>query len=195
MAEYYYIGTLLPDLKIGEKPELSFHELELLLKDNLQAADYKLVQQIQRYYNIENMRALWRQDTLEAYGLDAQALEEFLLNSEALPSYMRHFFEQHSSDAQRLRFFPELLASYFREESKLSKGFVSQYLRFEHKLHLVQTAFRAKKMNRDFSAELQFEDFSDGFIQQLLFQKEDAKFKAPLGFEKLICTDRHCSSS
>lgn len=187
MAEYYYIGTLLPDLKMGEKPELSFHEFEQLLKENLQADDYKRVEQVQRFYSIENMRALWRQDTLEAYGMDAHALEEFLLNSETLPNYLSHFLEQHSSDEQRLRFFPELLTGYFKGEAKASKakGFVSHYLEFERKLHLVQTAFRAKKMKRDLSAELQFEDLSDSFIQQLLAQKESAKFIAPPGFERL----------
>lgn len=185
MVEYYFIGTLLPDIKIGEEPELSFDELERLLNDNLKDADYKLAQQIRRYYSIENMRALWRQDTLEVYGLDAHALEESMLNIELLPGYMRNFLEQHHSNEERLRFFPELLSNYFREESNQGRGFVSDYLQFERKLHLVQTAFRSNRLNRDLSIELQFENLEDGFLQELLAQKNGKKFKAPSGFEEL----------
>lgn len=183
-TEYYYIGTLLPDIKLGEKPELSFVELERVLSDNLRANDYQLVNQIRWFYSIENMRALWRQDSIEGYGLDEHALEECMLNIES-PGYLRDFLEKRRTDAERLRFFPELLASYFKEETKQTSGFISEYLQFERKLLLVQTAFRAKKLNRNICVELQFEDSEESFIQELLVQKESKQFKAPIGFEKL----------
>lgn len=184
-TEYYFIGTLLPEIKIGEKPELSFVELERVLSDNLKARDYKLALQIRGINTIENMRALWWQDTLEIYGLDEQALEESMLHLESLPSYMHDFLEQHHTNEQRLRFYPELLTRYFREESKTSKGFIYDYLQFERKLHLVQTAYRSKKLKRDLLVELQFEDIEDPFVQELLAQKDSEKFKAPSGFEEL----------
>jgi hypothetical protein len=185
MAEHYFIGTLLPDIKIGEKPELSFIEFERVLSDNLPSADYKLALQVRGYYTIENMRALWLQEPLDVYGLDAHDLEESMLNTESLPPYLRDFLEKHSSNEKRLRHFPELLVSYFREESKQPNGFVSEYLQFERKLHLIQTAFRAKKLNRDLCAELQFEDADDGFVLELMSQKDSDKFNAPGGFEEL----------
>jgi Protein of unknown function (DUF2764) len=58
-------------------------------------------------------------------------------------------------------------------------------LLFERKFRLVQTAFRAKYLKRDLLEELQFENPEEGFIQQLLVQKDSEKFDPPVGFEQL----------
>lgn len=185
MTEYYFVGTLLPDLKIGQVPELSFKQLDRLLRDNLQPVDYKCAVQLRLYYSIENLRALWRGEALDIYGYGQHALEASLLDIESQPTYLRDFLEQYPSTEARLRFFPDLLAKYFREESAQASGFVAKYLRFEHKLRLIQTAFRAKKLNRDLTVELQFEEPGEEFFQQLLAQKDNKKFVAPNGFVQL----------
>ncbi len=41
MAQYYFIGTALPPLSIGVKPELSFKELYDMLTLNVSPADLK----------------------------------------------------------------------------------------------------------------------------------------------------------
>lgn len=185
MTDYYFVGTLLPDLKIGEIPELSFKPLDRLLRDNLKPADYARALQIRWYYSIENMRALWRGEPLDAYGFGEHVLEETLLSVESQPKYLRDFLEQYSSTEARLRFFPALLAGYFREEAGRALGFVAEYLQFERQLRLMQTAFRAKSLHRDLAVELQFEDPEEDFLQQLLAQKDNKKFVAPSGFERL----------
>lgn len=186
MARYYFVGLMLPDLQIGIAPELSFQKFDLLLKDNLTRKDYELVTIIRRYYDIENLRCLWRGEHLIPYGnLDEKSLEEALLNADKLPDYVNDFLQQHETKESRLQFFPSLISEYYRTEAKRNSGFVKRYLDFERKLRLLETAFRAKKLNRDLSHEYKFEDHEENFIESLLSQNENRQFEPPEGFQDL----------
>ncbi len=186
MRNYYFVGVLLPDLQIGIPPEITFENLIVLLRDNLLHKDYALTHIVRRYYDLENFRSFWKEEHLDPYGnLDVGRLEEALLNPELFPNYVQAFLEKYETKADRLRFFPELIAAYFREEAALSKGFLKEHLIFERKFRLVQTAFRAKYLKRDLLEELQFENPEESFIQQLLVQKDAEKFEPPVGFEQL----------
>lgn len=196
MANYYFVGVLLPELQIGTPPEITFEEYKKLLHDNLHSQDYALTYVLRRYYDIENLRFFWKGAPLGPYGcLDETAMEEVLFYPELLPIYMRTFLEKHESKVERLKHFPELIAAYFREESTNATGFLKEYLLFERKLRLIQTAFRAKHLKRDLLEELQFEDPEEDFIQQLLALKDAKIFEPPPGFEelKLIFEENYAS--
>lgn len=186
MANYYFVGVLLPELQIGTPPEITFEEYKRLLHDNLESHDYALTYILRRYYDIENLRSIWREEPLDVYGnLDEGHLEEALLYPELFPNYIRAFMEKYEDKTERLRYFPELISAYFREESAQAKGFLKEYLVFERQLRLIQTAFRARYLNRNLLEELQFENPEEPFIQQLLAQKDANQFEPPERFEEL----------
>lgn len=186
-SQYYFLGTVLPPLRLEEKPEITWDELQKLLKDNLNHKDEAQVQVLRRYFDLLNLRAFLKNEPLDPFGnLDRNALEEALLGTPGFfPSYVMHYLEQHESREERLYHFPELFAAFFREEVNLQEGFLKQYLDFERKLRLVLTAFRAKQLGRDIAQELQFEDPDEEFIVQLVSQKDSKTFEPPDGFEDL----------
>ncbi|MBA3602177.1 MAG: DUF2764 family protein [Parachlamydiaceae bacterium] len=186
MTNYYFVGVILPELQMGIPPEITFNEFIVLLRDNLNSNDLTLTHVIRRYYDLENFRSHWKEDPLDPYGnLDDTNLEEVLLIPELLPNYAQKFLEKYESTEARLRYFSDLISAYFREEAAQSKGFLKEYLLFERKLRLIQTAFRAKYLNRDLLEELQFENPEESFIQHLISQKDSGKFELPHGFEQL----------
>lgn len=184
--QYIFIGTLLPDLKIGEKPDLDFSELMILLKNNLSEEDFAQVEIFRRYYDIMNMRALWRNDPFFPYGnLDRNELEEAVLDQENLPDYVIEFLQTYQSNTERLKHFSSLLAAYFQKEVKDAKGFLKDYLQFERQLRLILVAFRAKELNRDLNLELEFESSEDDLVIQLLSAKDAKTFEPPPMFNWL----------
>jgi Protein of unknown function (DUF2764) len=185
--QYYFVGTSLPSLSIGEKPEICWESLQYLLQDNLLQGDLDQIGVLRRYFDILNVRAFLKSEKLDDFGnLERNAIEEALLGVPGyFPPYAMQFFEQHESRGDRLYYFPELIHAFYREEVQTSHGFLKEYLEFERKLRLVLTAYRAKQLGRDLTKELQFEDPDDEFIVQLLVQKDAKSFEMPEGFEDL----------
>ncbi len=177
---YYFLGSALPDLQVGAPPDLGFHELLDLLKDNLSEVDYEKVKVIRRFYDIQNMRALWKGEELDKWGnLDQNELEEALLTRSGLASYVYDFLEQYDKTADRISHFPQLLAGYYNEELPKAKGFLFDYLNFERGWRLVSTAFRAKKLNRDIIKELQYENPDCNLVAQIVAQKDAPHYEPP----------------
>jgi hypothetical protein len=186
MTKYYFVNILLPELQLEETPEMTFETFDLLLQDNLDSLDYRLTCVIRKYYDLENLRAYWKNETLDSYGnLDKEALKETLFQSDQSPQYVQDFLEEYETQEERLIYFPKLIAAYFREEGFRSKGFLKKYLQFERKIRFIQAAFRARHLNRKLTLELQFEDLEEDFIRQLLSQNEAVTFEPPEGFEEL----------
>lgn len=185
--QYYFIGTSLPPLHIGEQPEISWEGLQRLLKDNLTTGDYAQTKVLRRYFDILNMRAFLRKEPLDIFGnLDRNDLEEALLGEPDLfPPYVMKYLNQYESKEDRLYHFPELIAAFFREEVEENQGFLKHYLEFERNLRIVLTAYRAKQLGRDIVKELQFEDPDEDLIVQLVSQKDSKTFEPPEGFEDL----------
>lgn len=128
MGNYYYVGTLLPDLRIGSRPEITFHDFKTLLKDNLSQSDYDLTRTVRAFYDIENVRALWKGEDLDFRGnYDEVELEEMLLTSVGLPRYVKDFMEKYETKDLRLRYFPAIISEYFNVESKKAKGFFEKF--------------------------------------------------------------------
>lgn len=186
MSKYYFVGSYLPELKIGMPLEISFDDFDRLLRMNLSEHDYEKTKIIRRLWDIENLRSYWKKEPLDPRGnLDEKDIEEALLDGEGVPSYVRHFLDRHESDEQRLQFFPELISAYFREESKNASGFLKQILLFQRELLLTLVAFRAKKIGRSMALELQYEDPEDPFILELMAYKDAPAFEPPEKHENL----------
>jgi hypothetical protein len=195
--QYYFVGTSLPPLKIGEQPDISWDALQRLLKDNLSSRDYEQTRVLRRYFDILNIRAFLKKEPLDAFGnLDKNDLEEALLGKTGFfPSYVMSYLDRHESKEDRIFHFPELIAAFFREEVDDNHGFLKQYLEFERNLRLIITAYRAKQLGRDITKELQFENPDENLIVQLLSQKDSKNFEPPAGYEdlKLILDENYSS--
>lgn len=178
---YYYLSISLPEIEIGKPPEFNFQQIRHYLRENLTAKDLVKTWVVRRYYDIENLRALWLGYPLSYYGnLSPVELEEFLAgNTAGAPSYVAEFLETYHSKDDRLRYFPLLVRNYFLEESAQADGFLKKYLTFEREWRLVMAAFRAKRLGRDLAVELQFEDPEEELIAQLLAQKDAKTFEPP----------------
>lgn len=176
---YYFLVIALPSLQIGAIPEIDFTALEEMLKDNLTHADYAKTRTLRRLYDIENIRSFWLGEPLDPWGIAKESLEEALLSEEGLPPYVYLFLDEYDTKEKRLKYFPKLLATYFREELQHSSSFLRRYLKFERELRLVLTAFRAKKMGRDLAEELQFENPDEPIIGQILAFRDSKVYEPP----------------
>lgn len=186
MTNYYFVGSYLPDLRIGLPAEISFQDFDHLLQMNLSKRDYEKTIVLRRLWDIQNFRSFLQKEPLDPHGeFDVAEMEEALLQTHRMRFYVREYLEKYESDEERLRHFPELLAAYFREEAKRADGFLKELLNFQREFLLVTVAFRAKKMGRDLSAELQFENPEEPFIAQLLAYKDAPTFEPPEKYEEL----------
>lgn len=185
--QYYFVGTSLPPLKIGEQPDISWENLQRLLKDNLSTHDYQQTQVLRRYFDLLNMRAFLKNEPLDPFGnLDRNSIEEALLGELSLfPHYVMDFLDKYETKENRLYHFPELISAFFREEVDKNQGFLKKYLTFERNLRLILTAYRAKQLDRDVMKELQFENIDEDIIVQLLSQKDSKNFDPPAEYQDL----------
>jgi hypothetical protein len=177
---YYYLATSLPTIEIGKPLEFRFRDLRHFLRENLSLSDLKQTWTIRRYYDVQNIRALWLEYPLSNYGnLNPVELEDAVVTKTELPPYILDFLDRYPSLEDRLRYFPLLVRSYFLEESAKAQGFLKEYLTFEREWRLVVAAFRAKRLGRDFAVEFQFEDPYEELIAQILAQKDAKNFDPP----------------
>ncbi len=183
---YYFLLPALPPLSLKSAPEMTHKELKDLLSLNLSPADLKKLRILLHPIDIYNIRALWLGQPLDERGnLTATELEDALLVPDNLPLYLVEFLDRYESTETRLKAFPSLVASLFRETGEEFKGFLGKYYHFERERMLILTALRAKATGRDIVRELQFEDPSDPFIADILAQKDAADFIPPKEFEDL----------
>lgn len=186
MTNYYFLGTLLPELHIGEPPEIGLREYEQLLQENLTNDDFAKTRTIRNLYDILNLRLHWKGEPLDPLGNydEGELLEAFATRS-MLPSYIFNFMDKYESVEERLKHFPALLATFFSEEIKRASGFFKAYFILERELRLVLTAFRAKKLNRDVTIDLQYENHEEPLIAQILAQKDSPSYEPPEKYEEL----------
>ena len=186
MANYYYLATVLPKLSLDEKPDMTFHEFERLLQENLSPSDYDKTRRLRWFFDLRNVKAYWKKEPLDYWGnLDEVQLEDALLTKESreLPEYLYDFLIEHESFEERQKFFPKVMSTYFAEEVQQNVGFLKSLRAYERNLRLIMTAYRARKLGRDLADEFQFEDPEDEVVAQLLAQKDAKDFEMPEGFE------------
>ncbi len=188
MANYYYLATVLPKLSLDEKPEMSFHEFERLLQENLSPADYDKTRRLRWFFDLRNVKAYWKKQPLDYWGnLDEVQLEDALLTKESrdLPAYLYDFLGEYENLDERQKNFHKVMTQYFYQEVEQNVGFLKSLRAFERNIRLIMTAYRSKKLGRDLGEELQFEDPEDPVVAQLLAQQEAKDFEMPEGFEDL----------
>ena len=180
MLNYYFVGTLLPDLYIDEKPEVSFEALKTLFYDNLSPKDFAMTTSIRNYYDIYNLRAYWKGEEFDPIGnLDANELEEALITRSLLPQYVFDYLDKYETEEARLKHFPALLATFYKVEIMHTNGAFRRYLILERELRLLMVAYRARKLGRDVVKELQYEYPEDEFVAQIIAQKDSDEFQMP----------------
>lgn len=193
MADYYYLASLLPPLAIGHVPPMSFLELKELFAINLNKEDQKKVRKFLTLIDMENLRAFWAHEPHDNRGNYTKAeiehsLEELAWpNGQEFPSYLKDFVEKYKSDKEKVEHFSFLMSDFLKIESEKEEedSFLSRYFAFERDLRLVLVGFRAKKLNRDLYAELQFEDPSEPIIAEILAQKDAPTYEPPFEFKDL----------
>lgn len=180
MANYYFLAPSLSPLKLGEKGDVSFEELIWRCQMNLTKKDQKKMTAFRRYIDLNNIRYLFLEESIDGRGnLSEKDLDESLLVKDTLPEYVFDFLDQYDSMAEKLRYFPGVFSLFFKEESENQEGFLKLYFAFEREWKLVMLAIRAKEQARGIVEELQFEDFSDPFVAQILAQKDGERYDPP----------------
>ncbi|MGH2613436.1 MAG: DUF2764 family protein, partial [Rhabdochlamydiaceae bacterium] len=175
-----------PPLVVDEKPDLSFDELISRLDINLEKRDLQKMIVFRRWMDLNNIRALYLEDAIDPRGtLSEKELDQALLLQEDLPEYVFDFLGQFESVQEKIRFFPGLLAAYFREEVSNQDGFLNRYLEFERSWRLVLLGIKSKELGRDLTEELQFEDLKDPLVMDLLAQKDSITYDPPPEFFSL----------
>ncbi len=184
LADYYFLASSLPSIRLGDPLELSFYEFNFLLRANLHPFDKKSNETLRRFYDIQNLRFLWMNQELDQYGnLNQGELEEAVVSGIGIPDYVYDFAERYDEREDRLKNYPQLMADYFSNEIAGSSGFVKHYLTFERDLRLVFAALRTKRLNRDIMKEFQFEDPNDEMVSHIIAQKDSKTYEPPSRYE------------
>ena len=183
MTLYYFLIAALPPLVFKSPPEMTFKELCEFVPLNLTSRDALLFRKILEPVDLYNIKALWLGAPLNEFGtMSAKELEEAILIRDCLPLYVIEFLDEYESNEERLRFFSSLYTSMYRQEEI---GVVGKYYALEREMRLVLSALRAKKTGRDIGEQLQFEDFQDPLVMQILSQKDASDYSPPEEYEGL----------
>ena len=186
MGNYYFLAPSLPDLVLGKKPEVSFLELKNRIEINLTKKDLLKARIFGRFIDINNIRSQLLEEPIDPRGnLSEKELDEALLVRNNLPEYVFDFLDQFDPVSEKISRFSGLISRFFAEEIPKADGFLRVYLTFERNWRLVLTALRAKTLKRDLVRELQFEDFTDPLVAQILAQKDAPQYEAPEEFREL----------
>ena len=186
MGNYYFLAPSLPPLVLRDRPEITFEELKVRLAANLDKGDKKLADLLMRFTDICNIRHLFTEEPIDPRGtLSEKQLDEALLVRSGLPDYVFDFLDQFEKTQDRIRQFSALLARFFQEEIPHLNGFLKKYFTFEREWRLVLVGLRSKQMGRDVARELQFEDFADPFVAQILAQKDADRYEPPAEYSEL----------
>lgn len=183
----FFIYGILPPLEFGSRPDVSSRALTELFELNLSRSALKQVHTLKLWIDISNIYELFGGSSFDGRGnYSKSTIKALIANEEELPAYVFDFFQSHETESDRKRYFPELIAQYFREEKEKSRGYLREFLKFEHDVRILLVGFRAKKEGRNLAEELQFEDMSDPIVASVLLQKDRAgKFQFPTEYEDL----------
>ena len=195
MGNYYFLAASLPPLVLGEKPDVTFEELTSRLEINLTKSDFEQTVIFRRYIDMSNIRALFLEESIDPRGnLNEKELDEAMLLKDGLPQYVFDFLDRFTDMSEKLRNFSGLFSTFFAEEVSRTDGFLHAYLEFEREWKLVMLAIRAKELGREVTRELQFEDFTDPMVAQILAQKDSEGYDPPNDYISLKETFLSCGT-
>ncbi len=183
---YYFVITSLPPLILGTAAEISFEEFQRLVRLNIYKKNSPCLQLFYTYINIRNMRAFWLEEPFDPRGtLSEKEMEESLLVRTLMPPFVFDFLDRYESTQDRLRYFADLYANFFRYAIGKGDGFIHKYFSLEREVRLIVTALRANLFKKDIVKEMQFEDPKDPFIAHILAQKDMQTYDPPKEYERL----------
>jgi len=187
MSNYYYLISALPPLEYPVLPEgIDSARIRSYFQVNLSEEDYKKVRSLYLLVDLLNVKTLFREEEIDSRGnLNEEELDEALLHGDFFPEYVFDFLQKHETLADRIKYFPSLLALFFHEETNKETGFLRSYFSFERELRLVLLAIRAKVLGRDLLQELQFEDLTDPLVLQILSQKDAETYDPPSEYKEV----------
>lgn len=186
MGNYYFLAPSLPPLELGGRPDITSYILKIRMEENLGKKDLEASRVIRTYIDINNIRALLLEEPIDLRGnLNEKELDEALLLKVVLPEYIFDFLGRYDTASERIKNFSGLLVQFFFEEIPKSEGFLNRYLSFEREWRLVLIGLRAKHLGRDVAKELQFEDFTDPLVAQILAQKDAETYEPPVEYAGL----------
>ncbi|MCP5492710.1 MAG: DUF2764 family protein [Chlamydiales bacterium] len=177
---YYFLAASLPDIELGQEPELSFSSLMLLFRENLSEDDMDDINRLRWLIDIDNVHKFIKDEPLNPFGLlKRKEIEEALLNRTLLPDYVFDILDQGDDH------FYKIYLTFFRTEATEEKGFLKRYFAFERSLRLCLAAVRAKDTGRDLSKELADADQSDFLVRALIASKDASEPDFPFELRSL----------
>lgn len=189
MRHYFFVASLLPPLSSEIPIDFSFADLIFACQVNLSKNDLQKVETLRFYFDLQNLYLLIKNEQSapfqEVANFSKAELEDAVMRRDGLPEYVCRFLERYETQEERLGHFSSLFCEYFNFHTATSSGFLQNYLIFERDLRLVLTAFRAKKMGRDLSFELRYQDPKEELVTQMMAQKDAQLFEPPKRFEEL----------
>jgi hypothetical protein len=186
MSKVYFLGSILPPLRVGDEPPLLFDELMMLYRDNLSRSELEKIEKIRLYIDLKNIQKLLKNQPIDSRGtLSEKELDEAIVNQEGLPDYLFDFFEEFQEVSDQLRNYSKVLITYFKEMKKKCRGFLKDYFCFEREWRILLAGYRAKKLGVDLMKELQYEDFHDPFVAEVIAQKDAPFFEFPFEYMQL----------
>ncbi len=186
MSRYFFLGSILPPLKVGGEPAVLFEDLMTLYRDNLSRRDLEKVKGVRSYIDLKNVQKLLKNEKIDVRGnLSEKELDEAFVNQEGLPIYLFEFLQDHQEVLEQLRHYSKVLITYFKEMEKKHQGFLKGYFRFEREWRVLLAGYRAKKLGVDPATELQHEDFHDPLVAEVLAQKDAPFFEFPFEYVEL----------
>lgn len=186
MSRYFFLGTVLPSLRVGDEPGISFDDVMTLYKDNLGFSDLEKVRVIRTYVDLKNVQKLLKKEEIDHRGnLNEKELDEALVNQENLPDYLFTFLEKYQEAFEQLAHYSKVFILFFKEIERTCQGFLRNYFQFEREWRVILAAYRGKKLGIDPAVSLQHEEFHDPLIAELLAQKDAPSFEFPFGYTEL----------
>lgn len=186
MSRCFFLGSILPPIRVGSKPGILFEDLVTLYKDNLKFGDLNKVKALRSYIDLKNVQKLLKKEEIDHRGnLSEKELDEAIVNQEGLPSYLFDFFEEYQEVPEQLLHYSKVFIVFFKEMQKKYQGFLSEYFSFEREWRILLAGYRSKKLGLDPAVALQHEDFHDPFVAEILAQKDAPFFEFPYEYEQL----------
>lgn len=186
MTNVVFLGSVLPPLFFGSRISISFTDLLSLFKMNMSDTDWEKVKVIRRYIDLKNVLQILKKEIIDPRGnLSEKELDEALVNRDGLPRYLFDFLDTYDTVEEQIRHFSSVFVQFFKDPEQQKGEFLKFYLNVEREWRLIQVAFRAKKIHLDLAKELQYEDFTDPMVVELLARKDSEQFEFPYGYEEL----------
>ncbi|KPK32701.1 MAG: hypothetical protein AMS24_03355 [Chlamydiae bacterium SM23_39] len=187
MKKYYFLCCFFPVLNWQVKPELSFFELDRILRWHLSDKDKSLLKIFKQYVDIKNIKALLENLRLDPRSnLDEKGLDQSFLVGDFFPYLVFDFLKKYTGKEDRITNFASLLSNFLNYQIDNTKSpFLSFYFKMEREIRIVLSALRAKELKKDIVKELFFEDPRDPFINFIFSQKEDESLEVPKEYLQL----------